>query len=277
MQVGVDFTHAIMTRFNVARPRRSDPIRLDPEWLAGRFDLFEKYCLPSVAAQTARDFHWLIYFDAATPEPLRERIEACRRIFPFVPCFADEVTAAFWPRSLAEALPGRTPWILTTRFDNDDALASDHVARLQAAVSRQAPPVRGSLNFPRGFVLEGGRIYALTHLANAFASWLEPWGDKTRTAFAINHLRMARLAPVAQLDGAAAWLQVVHGGNVSNKVRGRRVGPDEAADRFPAAVLAGLRRSSRLEIVLENLLLTPIRSARDATVSRVRGHERAVK
>ena len=94
MQVGVDFTHAIMTRFNVARPKRSDPIRLDPEWLAGRFDLFEKYCLPSVAAQTARDFHWLVYFDAATPEPLRARIEACRRIFPFVPCFASEVTAA---------------------------------------------------------------------------------------------------------------------------------------------------------------------------------------
>ena len=281
MQVGVDFSHVIMTRFNVARPRRHDPMRLDPGWLAGRFDLFEKYCLPSVAAQTAAGFTWIIYFDEATPQPLRDRIEACRRVYPFVPYFAAAIDAAFWPRSLAETLvetgPGRTPWLLTTRFDNDDALATDHVARLQAAVSRQDPPVRGSLNFPRGFVLEGGRIYALTHLANAFASWLEPWTDKTRTAFAINHLKMARLAPVAQIDGGAAWLQVVHGGNVSNKVRGRRVGPDEAADRFPAAVLAGLRRSSRLEIALENLLLTPIRSARDATVSRVRGHERAVK
>jgi len=277
MQVGVDFTHAIMTRFNVARPKRSDPVRLDPEWLAGRFDLFEKYCLPSVAAQTARDFHWLVYFDAATPEPLRARIEACRRIFPFVPCFASEVTAAFWPRSLREALPGRTPWILTTRFDNDDALSADHVARLQAAVAGLEAPRRGSLNFPRGFVLEGSRLYALTHLANPFASWLEPWDAKTRTAISINHLKMTRVGPVTQLEGPAAWLQVVHGGNVSNKVRGRRVPPEMAAGRFPAPALADLRRTSGLEAALENFLLTPFRSARDTAVSMVRGHEQVVK
>ena len=138
MRVGVDFTHVIMTRFNVERPNRHDPMRLDPDWLARRFDLFEKYCLPSVAAQTAGNFTWMVYFDAATPQPLRDRIEACRRVFPFVPYFAGAISAAFWPRSLEETLveegPGRTPWLLTTRFDNDDALANDHVARLQAAV-----------------------------------------------------------------------------------------------------------------------------------------------
>ena len=277
MQDRVDFTHAIMTRFNVERPKHHDPIRLDPDWLARRFDLFEKYCLPSVAAQTARDFHWLVYFDAATPQPFLDRIEACRKIFPFVPYFSTGVSAAFWPQSLSETLPARTPWILTTRFDNDDALAVDYVARLQAAVTRQEPPQRGSLNFPRGFVLEGGNIYALTHVANAFASWLEPWDDHTRTAISINHLKLTRVGPVTQLDGAAAWLQVVHGGNVSNKVRGRRVPPAQAADRFPGPVLSGLRPASRLEIALENLVLTPIRSARDAAVAMVRGHEQVVK
>ena len=60
---------------------------------------------------------------------------------------------------------------------------------------------------------------------------------------------------------------MVHGGNVSNKVRGRRVPPAEAAGRFPAAALADLRPASGLEIALENLLLTPIRSARDTAVS----------
>ena len=54
----------------------------------------------------------------------------------------------------------KTPWLLTTRFDNDDALAGDFVARLQAAVAAAAPPARGSWNFPRGFVLEGGKLYA---------------------------------------------------------------------------------------------------------------------
>jgi hypothetical protein len=277
MQVGVDFTHVIMTRFNVERPRRHDPMRLDPDWLAGRFELFEKYCLPSVAAQTGRDFHWLVYFDADTPEPIRRRIEACREVFPFVPWFCGRISAEFWPGSLAEALPARTPWLLTTRFDNDDALAADHVARLQAAVA-YGEPQRGSLNFPQGFVLdEGGKLYALTHLANSFASWLEPWDAKARTAISINHLKMTRVGPVRQLDGAAAWLQVVHGGNVSNKVRGRRVAPEAAAGRFPAAALAGLRGASGIAIALENLVLTPIRSARDTAVSMMRGHERVVR
>ena len=38
------------------------------------------------------DFHWLVYFDAGTPEPIRRRIEACREVFPFVPwfCRADQ-------------------------------------------------------------------------------------------------------------------------------------------------------------------------------------------
>ena len=70
---------------------------------------------------------------------------------------------------------------------------------------------------------------------------------------------------------------MVHGGNVSNKVRGRRVGPAAAADRFPAAALADLRPTSGLEAALENLLVTPFRSARDAAVAMVRGQERVVK
>ena len=281
MQAGVDFTHVIMTRFNVARPNRHDPMRLDPGWLAGRFELFEKYCLPSVAAQAGENFTWMIYFDADTPQPLRDRVEACRRVYPFVAYYGGTVSAAFWPASVAETLgqktPQKTPWLLTTRFDNDDALAGDFVARLQAAVAAAAPPARGSWNFPRGFVLEGGKLYALTHMANPFASWLEPWGEKTRTAISINHLKMTRVAPVTQVEGGAAWLQVVHGGNVSNKVRGRRVPPAEARGRFPASAVADLRAASGLEIALENLVLTPIRSARDTAVSMLRGHERVVK
>ena len=277
MQVGVDYTHVIMTRFNVERPKRHDPMRLDPGWLAGRFDLFEKYCLPSVAAQGTRDFHWILYFDAATPQPLRDRIEACRKVFPFIPCFAARISTEFWPRSLVEMLPTRTPWILSTRFDNDDALSVDHVARLHAAVAGQVVPVRGSLNFPAGFILEGGRLYALRHMSNAFSSWLEPWDGKTRTVISINHLRMGKVGPLAQLDEAPAWLQVVHGGNVSNKVRGRRVPAEAAAGRFPAPVIADLRAASGLEIGLENLVLTPVRGARDRAVALVRRQDRVVK
>lgn len=272
MTPGVDFTHVIMTRFNMPSPGRESQIRAKPGWLAGRFDLFERYCLPSIVAQTSRDFHWIIYFDRETPPEFRARIEACRAIFPFIPYYCDYFSADGWPRSLDETLAERTPYLLTTRFDSDDALSIDHVERLQAAISRFAPTGRQSFNFTNGVVIERGKVYAHEHLSNAFASWFEPWDETTRTAMSIRHMHMARYGTIAQVDGPAAWLQVVHDDNVSNKVRGTRARPDIVAGRFPPEVPGTLKPSSDTEIALENLVLTPMRAARDTLLGKLRGY-----
>ena len=210
MPAGRDFVHVIMTRFNLATPGRESRIRLRPGWLAERFDLFERYCLPSVAAQTEQGFRWVIYFDVETPQEFRDRIEACRRVHPFVPYFTPLFPGSGWPRSLRELLgdpparsrgAGPAPWLLTTRLDNDDALAVDHVARLQAAVAALPAPQRCSLNFTHGFVLNDGRVYAHEHRSNAFASWLEPWDAPMCTAQDIEHMKMADHGPIRQIDG----------------------------------------------------------------------------
>lgn len=63
------FEHLIITRFNLnlyARDKHDAPTRTE-RWLAHRFEVFERYCLPSVAAQTNPNFRWLCLFDAATP------------------------------------------------------------------------------------------------------------------------------------------------------------------------------------------------------------------
>ena len=126
-------------------------MRLDPDWLAGRFDLFEKYCLPSVAAQTAGRLHLDHLFRRRHAAAAARPDRGLPGNLAFVPYFAGTISAAFWPRSLAETLPARTPWLLTTRFDNDDALATDHVARLQAAVSRQEIPGARVAELSRAF------------------------------------------------------------------------------------------------------------------------------
>ena len=277
MQHGVDFTHVIMTRFNMPTPGRESQIRSRPGWLAGRFDLFERYCLPSIAAQITRDFHWVVYFDEETAQEFRDRIEACRKVFPFTPYFTGFFQAEGWPRSLRETLGTPTPWLLSTRFDSDDALAVDHAERLQAAVERAAPTARCSFNLTNGVVIEEGRVYAHAHLTNAFASWFEPWDATARTCMSINHMRMAEVGPIVQVDGPAAWLQVVHGGNVSNKVRGRRVGPGIVRGRFPPEVPGKLKDDPALGIALENLVLTPLRAGRDSLVTRLRGQGRVAR
>ena len=98
MQVGTDFVHVILTRFNLATPGRESALRNQPGWLAGRFELFERYCLPTLAAQSASParFRWIVYFDDGTPEPFRARIEACRRVADFHPFFTPMFPGEQW-------------------------------------------------------------------------------------------------------------------------------------------------------------------------------------
>ena len=75
-----NFSHFLITRFNLnlyERDKHAAPTRT-ARWLEHRFEVFERYCLPSVAAQTATDFRWLCLFDAATPEPYRRRVSPLR-------------------------------------------------------------------------------------------------------------------------------------------------------------------------------------------------------
>src|SRR6056297_2423472 len=119
-------THVIMTRFNLATPGREAAMRNDPGWLADRFELFEDYCLPSVAAQTERGFYWILYFDENTPPEYKERITALRDVFPFHAYYTGLFPSEGWPRSVSETVSVETPFLLTSRLDNDDALSTEY-------------------------------------------------------------------------------------------------------------------------------------------------------
>lgn len=257
------FTHILMTRFNLATAGRESTLRTEAGWLDRRFALFERYCLPSVAGQRRGDFHWIIYFDIDTPAPYRQRIEELRRVFPFLPFYTALFPAEGWRTSIVESFAPATPLLLTTRLDNDDALALDFTERLHAAV-REAGHAPGAYNFRHGLIRRGEALYALAHPCNAFFSWLEPVGPAMRTAPSIRHMRLSEVGPVHQIEGPPAWLQVVHEGNVSNKVRGRRVAPEPFCPLFAADALAGVDDVAMGTALVENGLLAPLRAARDA-------------
>ena len=88
------FRHFVITRFNLPLFRGSwggkPDGNLDAAWLEGRFDLFERYCFPSLRAQSCQDFRWLVLLDARTPESFRERMESLRKRYDrLVPCYLD--------------------------------------------------------------------------------------------------------------------------------------------------------------------------------------------
>ena len=271
--------HVLMTRFNLATPGREAAIRNKPDWLATRFRLFEAFCLPSVAEQSTRDFTWIIYFDKDTPQAFKDRVADLQKAVPFEAYYTGLFPASGWPQSLTEVLGARLgavpPVVLTSRLDNDDALARDYMERTAAAAVGQVAAPRVGIVITNGYIRSATSAYRISHPCNAFASWLERVDQQggPLTAMGISHVDAADFGPLLQVPGPGGWLQVVHGGNVSNKVRGVRVGPDGLAARFPVGALAGLQPATGLALAADNLVLSPLRSWRD----RLYGLARKVK
>ncbi|EBA14563.1 hypothetical protein RSK20926_01172 [Roseobacter sp. SK209-2-6] len=263
----MQFTHVIQTRFNLATPGRESAIRNRPDWLEERFEMFERICLPSIAAQTCKNFTWIIYFDKDTPEAQKERVEELRKRVPFIPYYTGLFAAEGWNRSIGEVLPDRTEFLLTTRLDNDDALASDYIERVQQAAQQQVQQAPLCLNFSRGYIRTDKALYEMTHPSNAFFTRLCPWNEDMRTAMSIQHMTIKDHGAVVQLEAPGAWLQVVHGGNVSNKVRGRRIPADNMDAPFAPGLLDGIPAVSAIQLLLENISLAALRNLRDWLLS----------
>lgn len=226
--MAVSVRHILLTRFNVAVPFARDERRLDPAWLTERFALFESFCLPSVLGQTTKEFRWFVLFDAETPPEARGRAERLARGGAFIPLFAH----GSWKEDLGGLLRERGAagdgLLLTTRLDSDDALARGFMEGMLRS-SGESPAV---LSYPRGYVLDGGRLYSQDFPENPFLSMLEG-SAACKTVLSESHEKIASVAPLRLLDGGPMWLQVVHSGNVSNRTRGVRVfgrGPEAAAD-----------------------------------------------
>lgn len=270
--LAMSLCHTLITRFNLATPGREVAYRTRPGWLEERFVLFERYCLPSIAAQSCQDFGWIVYFDEGTPAWARERIEAARAVRDFHPCYTGLFDGTGWARTVRERIgapqPGRM--LLTSNLDNDDALSRDYVARVQQAARDHAGLGRFAVNVPQGLVLSGAAVFAHRHLQNAFTNLAEPDDRAFATTMTIRHMELADHVPVVQAEGPAGWLQVVHGGNVSNRVRGRRVGREEAVRQFPAEVLGEIADPSLVTRAMETLVIAPLRHARDRAFALAR-------
>jgi hypothetical protein len=235
--------HVLLTRFNVPTPGRESLIRAQDGWLRDRIGLFERYCLPSVRAQTNQHFEWIVYFDPESPRWFMDWLKGLGRDRPFHAIFRTAISREQMLSDVRTVTGRRSGMLLTTNLDNDDGLAVDFVERLQAAVTGGR---REALYLTQGLILRETETYLRTDRVNAFCSVAEPWDDPVM-AWADWHNRLGRSMPVVQVGGGPGWLQVVHDRNVSNTVHGRLVQPAEHLGRFPD-ILHGLPpvRPSRL-------------------------------
>lgn len=259
------FNHVLLTRFNLPTPGLESLIRAHDGWLRERIELFERYCAPSVAHQTHPDLDWLVYFDPESPQWLMKRLRPLVDRGLFRPVYRSAVTMPDLVSDIRETVREKREVLVTTNLDNDDGLAVDFSERL-ATVSTSHP--QAVLYFARGLVKNSDGLHLLTDRRNAFVSVWESW-DSPVTSWSEYHNEFARIMPAIELDGRPGWLQVVHGSNVSNRVRGRLVSPDGFRALF-GDMLDDVAEPSLFELGKDLLLLNPARTVRDSTRAAAR-------
>jgi hypothetical protein len=207
-------THLLLTKYN-SRISDDPAFRpgLEERWLGERLELFAKWPLPSIRRQSAPPDGWLLFLDADTPpshlQALRELVGKDAELV-----LSDErLTGARIGEIINDRLPPEPSVLLTTRLDSDDALAASHLQRVQANAS-----FRGFLNPASGLQLVGERVLRSWDHSSPFLTRIEERaGDRPpMSVLAVEHRKAHTVAPVRQLGGPPAWLQVIHGGNRAN-------------------------------------------------------------
>lgn len=224
------FTHYLITRFNVPfsgpAPEFFSGARLSAEWLKERIQLFTDFCVPSVAGQTNQAFTWLIYLDSETDRTdiirIRAAIPAKVRVeFRYVADYNDLLEDL---RAYVKA--SGTEFIITSRLDNDDALGTEYIERVQAAF---VPDNGVLLNFLGGIYYDPVREVAAHHrfkLNNSFTSLIERNDPRVPpvTVLGFPHLYPPPEIQVRNLAYPYAFWINLHGGNEGNRrVHGRPV------------------------------------------------------
>jgi hypothetical protein len=160
-------------------------------------------------------------------------VQSHERAGSFHPCFRSES-----PPGPARRHQGRVKKegseLLTTNLDNDDSLAADFVARVQAAAPLGE---RTAVYLGNGLICRDAALYRRFDRHNAFCSVRKPW-EGAVGCWTDWHNLLPDQMPAVVLRGAPGWQQVVHGANVSNRVRGRRTQPSR--HRTPSGLLDDL-------------------------------------
>lgn len=204
-------------RFDEFNPRRR--YERDPNWLEQRFSLFDKYCRPSVSAQTFKDFEWIFLVNPEFPgwsADLEKRLPGKVAYITapwdeFQPQVEDCLNQETW----------RDNWVTTIRLDSDDIITNDFLMKTREGVDKEILACTNGArvpfwaSFPNGYMMKEDRAYPRCYPRNPFQTYTEFCAPVIKTVLYTHHMR-ARNSVLLGQD--PAWIQVDHGGNIKNKV-----------------------------------------------------------
>jgi hypothetical protein len=223
--------HFLVTRFNVRLfttipgwKDKARAMRANEAWLRERIKMFERFCLPSVTAQSNKNFRWLIYADEKSPHVLRRHARAWRRTLPKLEVRWVEK----WDRmDLIKLLrASHNPWVATTRLDSDDAIHKNFFETLREHVQ----PKAAAYNFLNGYRWADGYVIPTEAPSNPFITLVERTDESMKSVYVCNHRLISRHAPLKLIQTPPFWISTYHQGSLT---RGHKVA--RTKNWFPAA------------------------------------------
>lgn len=295
-RTGRDFLHVVGTRFNIGA--------FNEQWLAYRQELFEVLTLPSLDAQTEKDFVWVLCIDRNLPERFRARLDELAGSRPYLRLLELELLDDFTPSFIrwcrAEAAARGRSHLLTTRIDNDDALHRDlfgEIHKVARDVLAQRHPLPAAITPTTGYqwVPATGQGFPSYHFSHSIGtSALETAAD-FESVYGRNHRKVpdwatAKGGSVRAVDGHTRWwLYTTTNTSLVVLRQGKGLREDtlanEGTHEIPLAALHefGVTEAHRLRDLreptyVENHLELDQRSKRiDRQIKKVRGELRELR
>lgn len=223
--------HYLITRFNVQYLELVEKnVGLSPEvWLNERLYLFFKFCYPSVADQTEKNFKWIVYFDVDTPDSF---IQKFRSLDGYN--IVDLKFASTWLEfnsKVSKELPPKSEneIVITTRLDCDDAISKNAISSIQ----NESLGIISSTNFTSSFIVNfiDGLVYDVNSKlllkaslsSNPFISLVNLDSDNDNSVYTYQHNTVKKYFKIIDIYNQEIWLQIIHGNNLLNKKIGKPI------------------------------------------------------
>lgn len=220
------YKHFVITRFNIRanygcklKNPDNNPMNriLDEDYLKERFDIFEKYTLPSMKQQTNQNFTWLILFHKNTPNIFKNKIEELKKKFNFIDLyFGDEEKFSF--SEYCKYKKENIKYAITTRIDNDDMFSADYIDKIQQYAKNNLHEC--ILSFSKGikYDLNSKKQYEYERKDNHFLSMI---GTKEECILQYNHAKIFDSGKeIIMLDSnQPMWTEIIHESNVINRIK----------------------------------------------------------
>ncbi len=226
-----DFNHLLLTKFNILTTAEYGPAarRLEKTWLERRLREFDTFCLPSVRSQTCKDFRWIVFCDAQSPEWFKVRMATYSDVL--APLYVSTMTNATMGQVLREAGYTDRRTLITTRIDNDDAISSDFIATVQDQFEDQDFQF---INFPWGVRACEGALFTGYWRSNPFMSLIERptvGGEPFKCVYFKQHHLVKKSESIRNIRRPVSWLRSMHASNtVQTQVGLPRL--NDRSDRF---------------------------------------------